>query len=236
MASDRVSPDGSRGARFGTCISWPGGNPAVCRALCRVQAGTSRTDPWLLALSGVGPIAIGISVGLVLLMPFLWGWVRFTDWGGAISERIALPMPVIGPVLRRSLAARWCDTVKIAVSAGVDLPAPSNWPAMRPDRRDPARRRGAHRASRSGHASLYGGFPRLLPASIPASIEYGANHTDLPTVLQTLAEMYQRQAELRVEAIPAIVTPLLILFIAGSIGFVLLALFLPLVHLISGIS
>lgn len=196
--------------------------------------------PWptqaLLAISGIGPIAIGVLVVLTLLTPILWAWVRFTSWGGALGEWIVLPMPLIGPVLRRSLAARWCDAAMIAISAGLDLPAAIELAGDATGSRA-MQRDGAALVELLGQGvPLSLSLPRLLPASIPASIEFAAKHNDLPTVLQTLAEMYQRQAELRVDAIPAILTPLLLLFIAVSVGFVLVGLLLPLVQLISGIS
>jgi hypothetical protein len=31
-------------------------------------------------------------------------------------------MPLVGPVLKRNLIARWCDAVRLGVEAGLDLP------------------------------------------------------------------------------------------------------------------
>ena len=37
-------------------------------------------------------------------------------------ERLVLPLPLVGPVLRANLAARWCDAVRLGTQAGLDLP------------------------------------------------------------------------------------------------------------------
>jgi type II secretory pathway component PulF len=160
--------------------------------------------------------------------------MQLSSSGGAIGERIMLPMPLAGAVLRRSLAARWCDTAQIAVSAGLDLPAAIELAG------EASGSRLLQADSRLLIELLGQGVPlssastRLLPRSVPTAIEFASAHNDLATVLRTLAEMYQRQAELRAGAIPAILTPLLLIFIAIAVGFVLVGLLLPLVQLISG--
>ena len=59
-------------------------------------------------------------------------------------------------------------------------------------------------------------------------MEFASLQHDLPTTLQSLSEMYQRQAELRMERIPAVLVPLLILLIAAAVEFVLFGLLMPL--------
>jgi type II secretory pathway component PulF len=48
--------------------------------------------------------------------------------------------------------------------------------------------------------------------------------------------MYQQQAETRLNLIPGILTPLLVLFMAVLIGLVILALFLPFISLIQNLT
>jgi type II secretory pathway component PulF len=48
--------------------------------------------------------------------------------------------------------------------------------------------------------------------------------------------MYQQQAEVRLGMIPALLTPLLIIFVAVIIGFVIVGLFFPMILMIRAIS
>ncbi len=195
--------------------------------------------PWptqlLMSMSRVGPVAVGLLLALVLVGPFIWAWLRLTSWGSALGERIVLPLPLIGPVLRASLAARWCDATKIAIDAGLDLPAAIELAS------DATGSNGLQADGRLLIDLLRDGSPltsahtKLLPPSVPAAIEFASAHNDLSNVMATLAEMYQRQAELRVEAIPSILTPLLLIFMAASIGFVLVGLLLPVIRLIDNL-
>lgn len=67
-------------------------------------------------------------------------------------------------------------------------------------------------------------------------MQFASVSHDLPATLGALGDLYQRQAELRLGAIPGILTPLLVLLIALAIGFILLGLLAPLLALISGMT
>jgi type II secretory pathway component PulF len=71
---------------------------------------------------------------------------------------------------------------------------------------------------------------KLIPATVPAAIELASGHHDLPATLETLSEMYERQAESRLASLPAIITPLLVILVAGVTAFVIAGLLLPMVR------
>lgn len=73
----------------------------------------------------------------------------------------------------------------------------------------------------------------LLPATVPAAIELSAGRRDLPETLASLADLYERQAELRVNALPAVLTPLTVIAVAATIGFVVVALILPMIRMLN---
>jgi type IV pilus assembly protein PilC len=76
----------------------------------------------------------------------------------------------------------------------------------------------------------------LLPPAVAAAIERASQTGDLPGALEVLAQMYQQQAEMRLRLVPLVVTPVLLLIVAASIGFVMAALLLPIFRLIQAIS
>jgi type II secretory pathway component PulF len=74
----------------------------------------------------------------------------------------------------------------------------------------------------------------MLPATIPATIQFASGFHDLPMTLESLGEMCQRQAEVRIAAIPAIVTPIFVLVIGLLVSFIILGLFAPMISLFQG--
>ena len=67
-------------------------------------------------------------------------------------------------------------------------------------------------------------------------LELASRNNDLPTVLQTLSSLYQQQADVRIRAIPLIVTPILTAIVAVMIGFVIAGLLLPMLRLVQFLS
>jgi len=196
--------------------------------------------PWITELLlALGKGAPALLIGMLALLiggPIVWGILQRLGYSAAIIEWLVLPLPLIGSVLRANLAARWCDAARVGVEAGLDLPAAIELAG------DACR---SPRLAKDGHAligALSAGRPlaaastRLLPATVPAAMQFASGYHDLPATLGSLSEMYQRQAELRLNAIPGILTPLLVLLLAVIIGFVILALMAPLLALIQGIS
>jgi type IV pilus assembly protein PilC len=176
------------------------------------------------------------AVVVVVGAPLLWLALRATRTDRAVIDYLVLPLPLIGPVLKRNMVARWCDAVRLGAQAGLDLPRAIG---LADDAiGSPRLRRDGQlivAMLESGQAiESVVGRTAILPATVPAAM--GMAQKDLPETLATLGEMYQQQAELRLGMIPALLTPLLIVLVAGVIGFVVAALFMPLIALIAGMS
>lgn len=191
----------------------------------------------LLGLTGAVPVLLGLIVLIVLGGPLLWGALKVSRLDRPAVDRLVLPLPLVGPVVRLSLVARWVDALRLGASAGMDLPAAlalagdaTGSPALRDD--------GRRLTELIEHGHPLGHAPRLrvLPATVPAAIDLAAGHHDLPTTLATLSDMYQRQAEARLASVPAILTPLAMILIAAVIAFVIAGLMLPLISLLDGIT
>jgi type II secretory pathway component PulF len=173
-----------------------------------------------------------VAIGL----PLLWLALRAAGREGVVTDFVARFVPVVGPVIRRSLAARWCDLLRVAIASGMDLPAAI---------RLASEATGSPALIRDGEqlaSQLESGQPleprrhAMLPPSVPATIQFSSGFNDLPSTLDALSEMSQRQAELRVAAIPAIVTPAFVLGIGFAVGFIVLGLLAPIIALIQGIT
>ena len=198
--------------------------PAITRALISV----GHVLPTILIALGAALVAIPILIAVL----------RHTRLGRGLADALLLPLPLIGPVLKRNLVARWVDALRIGVVAGMDLPGAievANDAVASPRlRRDGNVLLGVLEsggAMSSPPQSLW-----LLPPAVAAAIERASQTGDLPGTLEVLAQMYQQQAEIRLRMVPLVATPILLLIVAASIGFVMAALLLPIFRLIQAIA
>lgn len=189
------------------------------------------------AMSDLVPYILLLSVLLIVGWPLLWMLARTIGFDQALVEGFALPMPLIGSVLKRNMIARWCDAVRIGVRAGLDLPKAIDLAS------DATGSGVLHRDGERLVDAIEKGLPleegagcRFLPPTVPAAIDLGTKFNDLPTTLDTLAEMYQKQAELRVGMTQALMAPILLIVLANIMGVVVVAMFLPLVKLIQSVT
>lgn len=185
------------------------------------------------------PIAwAALTLGLLaILLAILSRGMKNSALRQKLRDNVVMRLPLIGPVVSRSLVARWCDAVRLGVVGGMDLPR-----AMRTAGDAVGSARLADDGNRMA-AKLEGGQPlssnesfSVMPPTVPAAIELATRHGSLPQTLDTLAHMYQEQAQAKVGIIPAVLTPLLLTLLTGVIGFIILAMFLPFVNLVSSIS
>jgi type IV pilus assembly protein PilC len=183
------------------------------------------------------PVLIALAV-VIVLIPVTWLILKQTGGDRAVMDQVVLRVPLIGPIVRRNLIARWCDAVRLGVQAGLDLPRALELAGDAVD--SPALRRDGHEligALQSGQPlDRLVGSTRMLPATVPAALALGGERHDLPSTLGTLSEMYQQQAETRLVMVPGLLAPVLVILMACVIGVVILAMFLPFLTLVQNLT
>jgi type IV pilus assembly protein PilC len=179
-------------------------------------------------------IILGCVAGVIILL------MVFSSFSATVREplrAVAFRLPLVGPILRSNLIARWCDAVQLGVAAGLDLPGAIQLATTAVD--VPRLRSDAQQltdALTAGQPLSNIDRPRILPATIPAVMQLASTHGNLPESLAGLAHMYQQEAELRLTALPSIIVPILITILAMMVGFVIIAMFAPLVALLQSLG
>jgi type IV pilus assembly protein PilC len=190
---------------------------------------------WIMIISPAVPWVVG---GIVAVLFGGGGLCWLLGRLGVVAGETAFQsLPLVGPIIQRSLVAAWCDTVRVGVEAGMDLPAAL---ALAGDVSASGRLRQDSAAladvlAAGGTLDTVGRLS-LLPATVPTAMAFGSRAGDLATTLRTLSQLYQEQADLRLAALPAILGPWLLLFIAGLIAVMLVALLVPMLTLIGAVS
>jgi type II secretory pathway component PulF len=191
----------------------------------------------LIALGDVLPAIMVGFVILIFLLPFLLALLRRTSAGRKLVDSIARHTPLVGPVLKRNLLTGWCNAVKLGIDAGLDLPAAiklagdvTTSPALRTDSLVLITQLEMGRAPGSTSRS------RVLSAAALAAIAIGIDNHNLSETVGGLSRMYQEQAEMRMNSLPAVLSPVLLLLTGTFVAFVVIALFAPMVTLIGAAS
>lgn len=175
-----------------------------------------------------------IGVVVFVVMSFALRLSPFWTWFKDVMMRY---MPMLGAVLRRNTVARWCDAVRMGVNASMDLPAAMSLASDligMPSITSETKKVITCVEEGRPFASIKG--LNILPATVLASIELAETGQSLETSLEDLSSMYRQQANLRTVSLETMLTPLLMIGMGFIVGFSVIALFLPLVKLITNLT
>ena len=80
------------------------------------------------------------------------------------------------------------------------------------------------------------GETALFPPLLPAMAEVGEATGKLPEMLESIADLYEDQVDNTVASFTSIIEPVMIVLMALVVGTIVIALFLPMIEIIKGLS
>ena len=147
-------------------------------------------------------------------------------------------MPIIGRVYRASLIARFLRAVSTAVVTGIPLPQ-----AMRLGAGATGSVLLVHDAEylasevEAGQSIFVANqSTRLIPSLFGFAVQVAASREALPQAIAQLAGSYETRATHNHNMVRSFLYPVAVLLLGGCVGFIITALFLPLVTLINCVS
>jgi type IV pilus assembly protein PilC len=181
--------------------------------------------------------------GLIALVVIVGGIMGISAWsktsgGKKKMDAIKLKLPIFGTIIRKSTTSRFCRTLGTLISSGVPIleslticrNAINN--EVLGEAIDTVRasiKEGESIAAPLGKTSL---FDDLVVNMIDVGEETG----ELDKMLVKVADNYDLEVDIAVESLMSVMEPILIVFMGGAIGFIVIALFLPLVSMIENIG
>jgi type IV pilus assembly protein PilC len=170
--------------------------------------------------------------------PFLLFNLYKTPAGKGIMDRLVLATPVFGSLCRKLDTSRFARTLSVLLDAGVDVGNSIDLTA------DVLRMSPIRQAVRSARGQIIAGKDlsgtldrsRQFTPDVIAIIESGEETGKLPESLAHLADDYDEQVSVMVANLGHLVQPLIILFLGGVVFFIILAVFLPIVQMISNLA
>ena len=178
----------------------------------------------------------------VMTAPFLFvtflKMARKTDGGRSVLDRIALKIPVMGNLMEKNTVARMTRTMGTLIRAGVPILDAINIT------RETTGNYVFQQALQSVHDSVRQGdsFAEPLRATkicdsiVVNMIDVGEETGDLDKMLLKIADNYDEEVDTLVAGLVSLLEPLMVVSLGGIVGFIVIALFLPLVKLIQSVS
>jgi type IV pilus assembly protein PilC len=161
-----------------------------------------------------------------------------TKFGRRAFDRFKLKAPVFGKLNHKVAMARFARTLSTLLSSGVPILGAMETVAgtvsneIISDAILDARARIREGETISEPLKKSKMFPPMVVQMIAIGQESGA----LDTMLTKIAEFYEQEVDAAIASLTAAIEPVLIVFLGATVGFIVIAMFLPLVELINGLS
>lgn len=178
-----------------------------------------------LGLKHYWPFLLG---GIVLTIIFLMTYNR-TEQGRLVRDSLFLRIPLIGPVLQKAAMSRFASIFALLQASGVSIldsiTILSNVIGNAAISKEFSILQDKLREGRGISGPLRGS--RHFTPMIISMIAVGEETGNLDEMLQAVAQHYDYEVEYAINRMSELVGPLLILLLAGVVGFFALAIFMP---------
>jgi type IV pilus assembly protein PilC len=168
----------------------------------------------------------------------LFKLVRLNKGGAYALDRAWLWVPIIGPLIEKTIIARTMRTLGTLVSSGV--PILEALAIVRETCTNAVFERMYQRVYESIREGDTIAQPlkesRLVDDMVVNMVDVGEETGDLDTMLYKIADVYDEEVDVMVESLISLLEPLMIVVLGGIIGTIVVALFMPLIKLLEGLS
>lgn len=191
---------------------------------------------WILKGKPLPGIIVLPAVPFALFL--LYKAVRSSKSGRFAVDFCALRVPVIGNLIQKNSVSRFTRTLGTLIAAGVPILEAINIT------RDTSGNEVYVRALDQVHDSIREGesvaaplrAAKVVDGLVTNMIDVGEETGELDKMLLKVADNYEEEIDTAVASLVSLIEPLMVAFLGGIVGFIVVALFMPLVQLIQAVS
>jgi type IV pilus assembly protein PilC len=179
-----------------------------------------------------------VILGLIVIAAYAARMYIHTPGGRMSFDRLKLRVPVFGPLMRKVTVSRFARTLGTLITSGVPIMQALEVVAKAVDNRVVSTAIENVRSSiREGESiALPMQASGLFPPMVVQMTAVGEETGTLDTMLVKVADFYDAEVETTLAQLTSIIEPLLILFLGFTVGFIVLAFYMPLYQIITGIK
>ncbi len=161
-----------------------------------------------------------------------------TEKGARILDRFILKVPVLGPLLRKVSVAKFTRTLGTLLNSGVPIIDSLNVAAGTAGNKIVEDAIYKVRSSISEGKTVAqpllesGIFPNMVVQMISVGETTGA----LDDMLNKIADFYDEEVDAAVDALTSAIEPLMIVFLGGTIGSIIIAMYLPIFQMAGAVG
>jgi type IV pilus assembly protein PilC len=179
-----------------------------------------------------------VILGVAAIVESFRRW-KSSRSGRPVWDRAKLKAPMkIGSVVQKIALARWSRTLASMVSAGVPMLEAVDVTGRTAGNAVVERAMAGVRTSVQGGGTIHAALAKepLFPALITNMVRVGEETGALDATLAKVADFYEEQVEAAVKALTSILEPVMIVVVGGIVGFMVIAMYLPLFHVYDAIK
>jgi len=183
-----------------------------------VSASNVLTGYWFILI----PVLVIAIVGF-----FKW---KKTDGGHEAWDKFKLRVPFkIGDVIQKVALARWSRTFAGSVSAGVPMLQAIKLTGETAGNVvvEQAMEDVYESVKRGGSLAAPIEANPIFPAMVGHMIAVGEETGQLENMLSKIADFYEAEVDAKVKALTALIEPVMIVFVGGIVGFIVISMYLP---------
>jgi len=177
-----------------------------------------------------GAVAVAVVIFLII--------INKTKSGRYLWDKFKLKMPALGPVISKVAISRFTRTLGTLVSSGVPILQALTIV------KETAGNVIISNAVSKVHESVKEGetitapleASAVFPPMVVSMVDVGEQTGALPEMLLKIADNYDEEVDNAVAAMTSLLEPIMIVFLAVLVGSIVIAMFLPLISMISNMS
>jgi type IV pilus assembly protein PilC len=177
------------------------------------------------------------SIGTIIVVAGFIAFIK-TRFGRRLWDKFKLNMPVLGAVISKVAISRFTRTLGTLVSSGVPILQALTIV------KETSGNVIVGNAVSAVHESVKEGetitapleASKVFPPMVVSMVDVGEQTGALPEMLMKIADNYDEEVDNAVAAMTSLLEPIMIVFLAVIVGSIVIALFLPLIALMDGLS
>jgi type IV pilus assembly protein PilC len=169
-----------------------------------------------------------------------YGFKRFkkTEQGKFIIDSIIYKMPLVGKNVQKILASRFTRTLSTLLSSGVSLIQSLEVVDKVVDNQIVSRGIVKVKEDIKGGSSLSGPLESLgiFPVMVTQMINVGEEAGSLDSIMEKVADFYDEEVDTSISKLVATLEPLMMMLLAVIVGFIVVAMIMPIFSMYQGMG
>jgi type IV pilus assembly protein PilC len=183
-------------------------------------------------IAGTGGLITAATMIVLVIGIVKW---RQTETGKKITDQILLRLPIFGILLRKVAVAKFTRTLGTLTSSGVPILDGLNITAKTAGNKVIEKAVFTVRQSVAEGQTIAEPLSetKVFPPMVTQMIAVGESTGALDSMLDKIADFYDEEVDAAVGNLTAMLEPLLMVFLGGTVGFIVVAMYLPIFKLIT---